>query len=578
MGAGFFAAACLALLMACDNLSGPVEWASYTVVYHSSDGSGRTAFSAHRFGTPHYASGNMFAYDGDLGLFLGWAMSCGGAVAFEPDDRRHKMASKPGDTVSLFAVWDGVIVSFKANGGLGAAPLPRARDGGTLALPHQGGLYRAGFDFAGWTIEPGGSPALPVGHSFPVPQGGDYAPRIVSLHAAWAARDPGAGAAVMISFDANASGISGPAPLQGLPGSRVYLPRDLSRPGYALAGWSDSSAAGGGLFVHHIPAGASGQILLYAVWRPDPGGATGGEFAVSFYCLAPGTTGAGPDPARGDMGDFITLPNERGWARDGYFFIGWARGSGAIGAAYRAGHSFLVTGDVTLHAVWSSFDFVGGMILGFRGAGDVDIPETLGGVPVTRIAARAFEGRDITSVAIPSGVSSIGVDAFAGNPLNSVTAPAGLDIGAGSAAAGDRWASFVALYRVGRRAGEYTWDEAGGRWLFEQDVSAGFAVSLAPSHAMAAAPGPPVSLRNPAHANDPPRISVASPDGYDLGSIEWRLGGELVPAGAVAGDYGETLILNSSVHQNRPGTHSVTAEATRNGARYSIIVSFAVEL
>ena len=56
----------------------------------------------------------------------------------------------------------------------------------------------------------------------------------------------------------------------------------------------------------------------------------------------------------------------------------------------------------------------------------VDIPGTIGGVPVTSIGKSAFNNNQLTSVTIPSGVTSIGGWAFANNQLTSVTIPSGV--------------------------------------------------------------------------------------------------------------------------------------------------------
>ena len=46
-------------------------------------------------------------------------------------------------------------------------------------------------------------------------------------------------------------------------------------------------------------------------------------------------------------------------------------------------------------------------------SGDLEIPDTLGGVPVTGIASNAFVNcNELTSVAIPDGMASIGKNAF----------------------------------------------------------------------------------------------------------------------------------------------------------------------
>ena len=58
---------------------------------------------------------------------------------------------------------------------------------------------------------------------------------------------------------------------------------------------------------------------------------------------------------------------------------------------------------------------------------EVDIPSTIGGTPVTVIGNAgypgAFTGKNLTSVTIPSSVTSIGFGAFSSNQLTSVTIP-----------------------------------------------------------------------------------------------------------------------------------------------------------
>jgi peptidoglycan/xylan/chitin deacetylase (PgdA/CDA1 family) len=62
-----------------------------------------------------------------------------------------------------------------------------------------------------------------------------------------------------------------------------------------------------------------------------------------------------------------------------------------------------------------TFNPATGMITEYTGlGGDVVIPTTIGGLPVTAIGYRAFEKSSLTSVVIPSGVTSIGLFAFAG--------------------------------------------------------------------------------------------------------------------------------------------------------------------
>jgi hypothetical protein len=59
-------------------------------------------------------------------------------------------------------------------------------------------------------------------------------------------------------------------------------------------------------------------------------------------------------------------------------------------------------------------------------SGDLSIPATINGIPVTAIGDSTFDGKSLTSVTIPNTVTSIGYAAFQGNQLTNVTLPSGL--------------------------------------------------------------------------------------------------------------------------------------------------------
>jgi len=74
----------------------------------------------------------------------------------------------------------------------------------------------------------------------------------------------------------------------------------------------------------------------------------------------------------------------------------------------------------------SEFLFNNGEIQGFVKDSRRDlliIPDTIWGIPVTRIGNEAFKSKGLTSVIIPNGVISIGKEAFAYNEISIVTIP-----------------------------------------------------------------------------------------------------------------------------------------------------------
>ena len=79
-----------------------------------------------------------------------------------------------------------------------------------------------------------------------------------------------------------------------------------------------------------------------------------------------------------------------------------------------------------------SFNSANGEITVYNGAStDVVIPETIRGVPVTRIGANSFLfariGKKINSIILPSGLKSIGNDAFGAQKFTNIVLPEGLE-------------------------------------------------------------------------------------------------------------------------------------------------------
>jgi len=76
-----------------------------------------------------------------------------------------------------------------------------------------------------------------------------------------------------------------------------------------------------------------------------------GAYAVTFNLN--GGTGTAPVPMRGNLASVIILPNEKGFSRSGYVFSGWHPLSSSTTALYKAGDSYVITGNTTLYAIWN---------------------------------------------------------------------------------------------------------------------------------------------------------------------------------------------------------------------------------
>jgi len=88
--------------------------------------------------------------------------------------------------------------------------------------------------------------------------------------------------------------------------------------------------------------------------------------------------------------------------------------------------------------------------------------------------------------------------------------------------------------------------------------------------------GPTIRLRD--NPEDAPRITVLNPEQFDAYGIEWFVGETRITGGAVSGSHGQTLALDSRVHNNQTGTHRITVEVRRNGVLHSKTIVVSVTL
>ena len=160
----------------------------------------------------------------------------------------------------------GYRVTFNANEGLGAPPVPRrVPEGSALELPVRGNLTREGYTFGGWNTRADGT-----GRNYM--EGATFTPTgNVTLFARWSA--------FRVDFDINEGIGTAPAQRQVPANSYTLLPdgTGFSRPGFTFAGWNTLPDGGGTTYNAGAQFTPSTDTTLYAVWSfggtlvPGPG-------------------------------------------------------------------------------------------------------------------------------------------------------------------------------------------------------------------------------------------------------------------------------------------------------------------
>jgi hypothetical protein len=99
-------------------------------------------------------------------------------------------------------------------------------------------------------------------------------------------------------------------------------------------------------------------------------------------------------------------------------------------------------------------------ITGYGGTDtDLTIPAKIKGMPVAAIAEAAFAEKNLTGLALPAGLKTIGESAFEGNPLGRVTIGFGADLAESSFGT----PFYRYYYNNGRKAGVYVLRD--GAWF-----------------------------------------------------------------------------------------------------------------
>ena len=221
-------------------------------------------------------------------------------------------------------------VTFNANGADGTAPVSQtANAGSAVTLPGGGGLTKSGYTFCGWNAaDTGAEINYSADASYTVTGN-------ITLYATWR---PLGTVMYTVTFDGN--GGSASAGQNIVSGKTVFRPVDPFRIGHIFVGWYGNAAL---TSEYNFSKPVTEAFTIYAKWEAI-------RYTVTFN--ANGASGVVPAAQTANAGSAITLPNGNGLSKKGYVFSGWSVNDSGMEAAYNAGASYVLDGDITLFAKW----------------------------------------------------------------------------------------------------------------------------------------------------------------------------------------------------------------------------------
>ena len=186
---------------------------------------------------------------------------------------------------------------------------------------------------------------------------------------------------------------------------------------HVFSGWFSDEALTQRFTRTEMPAQ---DLTLYAAWDKDIYSLdlvlNGGAAATTSYRFSAG------------MPVTVNTPK-----RDGFYFTGWT--TDVAGTASFDG--LMPAEDTVLYAAWHAVSAIGryrqegdhAILLAYQELEEEDstvyLPETVNGLPLTKIAAEAFADSAVTHLYIPATVTDIAVGAFRGSRLRSLTVAEG---------------------------------------------------------------------------------------------------------------------------------------------------------
>ena len=280
--------------------------------------------------------------------FKGWASAKDGKVVYSDGQTIKSLASKPDETVTLYAVWSPIKynVSFDANGGTGKMSTVKNREYGSKKALSGNQFKRENYAFTGWATAKGGS------KKYGDKTTADLTTKngaTVKLYACWKLKT------FSVAFDANGGKGTLPKGFSINSGATKKIgEQKLTWTGYTFAGWTLDKSGKGAVYkdkgeLKGLTGNDGDKFTLYAKWSPV-------KYAVAYNA----------NGGKGSIGNTSLTYNKEAklaantFTKSGYTFLGWAK-SAERAKAYTVDYtdqkdvknlSSKKGATVTLYAVW----------------------------------------------------------------------------------------------------------------------------------------------------------------------------------------------------------------------------------
>jgi len=289
-------------------------------------------------------------------VFMGWATSATGSVAYANGASVINLKDKSGETFNLYAVWaNGYSVRFDKNGATTGTMVDQSFVYGTAQKLTKNTYQKTGYTFNGWKDSSGKT----YTDEQSVNNLTNTAGGIFVMTAQWTANT------YSVKFDGNGA-TSGSMSNESMTydSSKALTSNGYSKTGYTFAGWATSANGsvvyGNGVSVKNLTSAANGTFTLYAKW-------TANTYSIKFD--GNGATSGSMDNESMTYDSSKALTSN-GYSRTGYTFAGWATSaSGSVVYGNGASVTNLTStagGTFTLYAKWTA----GSYTVKFNGNGN----------------------------------------------------------------------------------------------------------------------------------------------------------------------------------------------------------------